>query len=619
MHVDLPLPRSLTLLVLALPGVWLAGWELAARLSPRRFLREALAPVLALTLWLLAVHAAGLATRSFAGGLSLGTLGVAVAGVAVRLRGGAPPAVGRGLGIPAWSLIALSAVPVAHIAFGWAFHDEDLYTGHMSVTSEMANGIYPPRHLTFADLPLHYHYGFNVLAAAIAVIGRTRVDTGIDVATVLLWLITGSVLWAIGRVWFGRGWPTTLLVLFAGGLHWCAFAPPILAGADRLAFCRVHGAGTMAPLVSNFFQHPWALGIPLALAALLVFSAPEITRQMPRLLVIAILLAALSLGQVVLFVTVLPSVVAAELWRTRRAPIGPGISILAAAGAVAMAATAFGPVSSFGGAGATSTAMVTRHGVVPGLADLVRWHVQSYGAGLALALVGLPLLPRRARAVTALLLAGSLAVLNGAQYVHSGDIIKLGAVAAIAVGLAAAAPVSRLLDAARGRGFGIAAVLYPLACALALAASWEGLSYTRFFYSPAVEAFYVHALPPMAPDDERAASFLRARVKAGEIVFRRAGPAAGYAQWGGLPVPWSDWGTQTFGFPQARTAARAALLGTLPAHAGAYRAQGIVWFVLDHSDSRINPRVDAWIQSGEAEVVATFGSLRVVRLRDRPR
>ena len=50
----------------------------------------------------------------------------------------------------------------------------------------------------------------------------------------------------------------------------------------------------------------------------------------------------------------------------------------------------------------------------------------------------------------------------------------------------------------------------------ALAASAGGLSYALFFYSPKVEAFYAHALPPMAPDDERAASFVRARVKAGE-------------------------------------------------------------------------------------------------------
>ena len=264
---------------------------------------------------------------------------MAAAGFVARLRSGAPPAVGRGLGLPAWILIALSAFPVAWIAFGWAFHDEDLYTGHMSITSELANGIYPPRHLTFADLTYRYHYGFNLLTAMIAVIGRTRVDTGIDVATVVLWLCTGCVLWAIGHLWFGRGWPALLLVLFAGGLPWCAFAPALRAGSDRLAFCQVHGAGTMAPLVSNFFQHPWALGIPLALSVLLVSSAPDRTRRRPRLVVTALLLAALSLGHVVLFATVLPSVVAACLWQR---PRREGIGILAAAGAAGLAAVAWG-------------------------------------------------------------------------------------------------------------------------------------------------------------------------------------------------------------------------------------------------------------------------------------
>ena len=132
---------------------------------------------------------------------------------------------------------------------------------------------------------------------------------------------------------------------------------------------------------------------------------------------------------------------------------------------------------------------------------------------------------------------------------------------------------------------------------------------------PHSDRVYAHALPPMAPD-ARAASFLRSRVRPGEIVFRREGPAAGYAQWGGLPLPWSDWGTATFGFPRERTEARASLLRALPLETSAYRAEGIVWFVLDASDARMNSRADAWIAMGEAEVVARFGALRVVRLAD---
>ena len=60
MPPDIPLPRSLALLSLALPGVLLAGWELAAGLTRRRSIRQALAPIAAIALWLLSIHVAGL-------------------------------------------------------------------------------------------------------------------------------------------------------------------------------------------------------------------------------------------------------------------------------------------------------------------------------------------------------------------------------------------------------------------------------------------------------------------------------------------------------------------------------------------------------------------------------
>ena len=86
--------------------------------------------------------------------------------------------------------------------------------------------------------------------------------------------------------------------------------------------------------------------------------------------------------------------------------------------------------------------------------------------------MGLPLLPRRGRLTTALLLGGSLAALDSVRYVHSDDSLKLGVVAGVAGGLAAAATVSRILDAARPRSLPLGA----LAVGLSLGASAEGLS-----------------------------------------------------------------------------------------------------------------------------------------------
>ncbi len=320
MPVELPLPRSLALLVLAVPGIGIAGHELAAWLTRRRLLRGALTPLFAIVLWLLAVQVAALLSRSFVTGLRIGTLAVAVAGPAARLgrqKIALPTSgVGRGLGLGALLLMAATAVPIARMAFGWAFHDEDLITGHMSLVAEMQNDIYPPRHLTFAAEPLRYHYGFNLVVAVITALGRVAVDTGIDTATVLLWLVTGAVLWALGDLWFRRGWLLVPMTLFAGGLPLCVWNP-VHPPRDLLAQCRIGTTTAVPPLVSNFFQHPWALGVPVALAVLLVFSARDRTEPTARLVVMGLLLAALSFAHVVLFVTVLPSVVAAELWHVR--------------------------------------------------------------------------------------------------------------------------------------------------------------------------------------------------------------------------------------------------------------------------------------------------------------
>ena len=65
-----------------------------------------------------------------------------------------------------WIAALLVTAYVAPTALGWSFHDEVLVTGHLSITSEIENGTYPPRHLSFPELELRYHYGFDLLVAA---------------------------------------------------------------------------------------------------------------------------------------------------------------------------------------------------------------------------------------------------------------------------------------------------------------------------------------------------------------------------------------------------------------------------------------------------------------------
>ena len=623
MNVELPLPRALALLGLALPAVLLTGRDIACGLTPQRSLRAPLTPVLALALWLVSVHTAGLLTHSFIRGLTVGTLGVALADPAVRLARRAAPArhggsMGRGAGPLALLVIALVTLPIIRMAFGWGFHDEDLITGHLSIGAQIDNDIYPPRHLTFASVPLHYHYGFDLLTACVAAIARTRIDVAIDVATVALWSAAAWLLWALGDLWFGRGrgWLTLALTLFAGGLPVC-FNGKRLVVTELVGRCQVDEFPQLAPVVSSFFQHPWGLGVPLSLATILVFSARAHERPLPRLCALSLLLTALSLGQVVLFMTLLPSVVAAELWYLlviARRPLRDGLGIVAAAGAAVTAAVVLGSSFTTLGAGSLTTRVHFGLGVVDGLSGALRWHVQSYALALPLALVGVWLLPRSARVLTALLVGGCLLVLNTFRYASSSDMVKFGVVAAIGMGLAGAAGIDRILRRMRGKSMPVRVGLAGLAATLMLGATSGGVSFALFFFWEGATRYYVPKIPPLPSDDARAASFLRTKIRAGEIVYRRESSAVGYARWAGLPIPWSDWAVPAFGFPQERIDARADLMRRLPETTEEYLAEGIEWFVLDGLDRRLNAHADHWIAAGSAARVATFGSLRVVKL-----
>jgi hypothetical protein len=205
-------------------------------------------------------------------------------------------------------------------------------------------------------------------------------------------------------------------------------------------------------------------------------------------------------------------------------------------------------------------------------------------------------------------------VLNAFRYSHSSDMVKFGVVAAIGMGLAGAAVIDRILRKMRGRSLPARVGLAGLAAALTLGATSGGLAFALFFFWKGATRYFGVAVPGLPPDDARAASFIRGKVRAGEIVFRREGRALGYAQWAGLPIPWSDWGVSAFGFSPEQIGARQALLKRLPADTDEYLAEGIDWFVLESVDWQINGHADRWIAGGKATQLATFGGLRVVKL-----
>ncbi len=185
-------------------------------------------------------------------------------------------------------------------------------TGHLSITSEIENGVYPPRHLSFPELELRYHYGFDLLVAAVAAIVRLRADHAIDLVTLLAWGYSWCLVWETGERLIGRGWGggTAAVVLFGGGI-------PFFSSAPTLAW-RLAGLGTVGehdlnpPVVSYFFQHPWTLGIPLAFATVLVVSERDAPAPWARSAAIGVLLVALSFCQIVLFLCLAGALLVAE-------------------------------------------------------------------------------------------------------------------------------------------------------------------------------------------------------------------------------------------------------------------------------------------------------------------
>jgi hypothetical protein len=289
-----------------------------------------------------------------------------------------------------------------------------------------------------------------------------------------------------------------------------------------------------------------------------------------------------------------------------------GVATVAAVAVAVASALALAPWS-FGAPGGERAAVRIHAGASSASATL-RWLGQGFGVLLPLGLVGMAILPRPARPVLALLLGGSLVVLGALSYEHSDDIIKFAVVAQIAAALAGAAVIARILDAARGRLAGRRALAWSAAGALVASASAGGAAFVAMFFTAEADRHFKRGLDAMGEDDQRAASFLRARLAPGEVVYRRRDHASGYAQWAGLPEVWDDWGARTFGFPAAWFAAREALTSHLPGDAAPWLAEGVRWFVLDGHDGPLGPRVDAWIAAGAAHVAATFGVVRVVRL-----
>jgi hypothetical protein len=613
--VPLPLSPLYVLLILAIPGVWLLARAITHRLTRDRSLRAVLPIGLGLAIWVVAVHLASLLAHSFRVGLPAGALAAAAAGVAMEIaRRRAPdePATGEAPSRWMWITAIVAAAALAPAAFNYWFHDEVLIGGHMATVAQIQTGIYPPRRIQFPDVPFRYHYGFDLLSACFTALLRVRNDTGIDVSSVVLWASSWCLLWALGERLVGRprAWLLPVTTLLASGMPVGCPHPGTSIVPNMISECPVGHWSVNGPVISYFFQHPWALGIPVATTAILVFTERAPRDPWVRFGLLAFLFAALSFSELVLYVTVLPSMLVAELRYEDRIEIRRAPAMLGAA------ALSFGVAKLMGGffahaEGVEGMKFIPHLGFADTPIDTLRWNAMTFGVMWLTGLAGLVVL-KRARVLFGLLFLGALLVVNGLRFTGSADIMKFATVVQLSLGLLGGVFLAHLLSIerlARPVRIAITAVLFA-------ATTWVGFSY------PVILAFRIE-LPGsyrqkpenLSPADVEATTFLRRTVRAGEMIYRTNG--AGYAQWAGLPQPWLDWTKKQWGIPQARLQERERILRVKPANLDEWRAQAFRWFVLDENAPGDRSLVDAsnrWIAAGSAKIAAHFGSLRVVEI-----
>lgn len=612
MDVTNPVSPFVALLVLALPGVWLAGRTLTWIVIEDRWSARLAVPGMSLALWVLALHVAGLLSGSFHVAIWAGTVAVAAGGFAglhfARRGRITPPADGWQPSHWMWVGAVIAMAVIAPVTFGWAFHDELFLDGHMSMTAAIQNGGYPPRSLSFPATDLRYHYGFALLNAALGSIFRLRIDTGIDLISLAMWGYLFVLFWAMGdRLPGGRGWITALVVLFGGGLPYLCAATSASRALMLVGVCSTGGTVMNPPFVSYFFQHPWSVGMPIALVLLAAFFSE--TRPRLRYPAMAVLLTALSICQFVLFSALGAALVVAETWKNGTVSFRRGLAMLVTSGAALAAASRLGgffadtPVSFF-------TSLTFHPGVAEGTVPIIRWHLVTLGLLVPLGIAGM-ILMKGGRLLVFCLVAGSLVIVNTVRYPYSWDIIKFAVIASVGLSVAASIAIARMLETRRtvpvrmaGGGALIGTITAGLLFLAVFTVDMQGIPDHTFERSPM----------PVSPDDAGAISWLRRHVATGQTVYRSRPEAIAYAQRGGLPQALIDGMALRFGFSSFVPVDRTRLFRELPADPEAYSNRNITWFVIGSEEDRLNTLVRSWLDSGRAIQRATFGELRVIEL-----
>lgn len=587
------------------------AWLSLGRLPLTRRERAFLVLPTAVALWCLGLHGISLGLGDFRRGLHASVAASlciwAVVRVGLCLRSswrspGAPRVPGRVLLAAAIG----AGATVAPISLLYNFHDYFNYPGHCSTIAQLVNGTYPPVNLPFPRYPLRYHYGFDTLAASVSVGAGITPAAAIKLSSVALFAVNVQLLWGLGLRLLGRrGWIFPLCLLFGGGAHYLFSADGLPWSHTLLGVGIADGQRINPSTLSYYFQHPWALG--LCFSGLLLYGASLRSRPVPGWAwwPAAVWAAALSYSQVILFVTVVPTVLAVLGWAVYRRRGGLSLTVFVALGALAAPWLGgfFGPPTD-----GSSLEVVWARGVTDSAFGTVVWNVRALGPALLLGLLGWGMAPRW-RFLFLLLGLGSFFVLNRFEYDRSWDVVKFGVVCSLALAGGVAVWVDRSLRSYRPSvrmlgGAGLAVTIAPgLLFATALLLQLK--PFPSFFNQP---------MPEATADDRSVIEWLRARVQPGELVYRRIGRGLAYVQYGGLSLPWLHKTLPIFGFSEATLERRRRVFHVPVPDLSAMYGEGVRWLVVEDRETALLGRLEAPPDDLRLRLARRAGPLSVYRL-----
>lgn len=619
---------------------------LAPMLDLRPLARGAIAAALGVSAFLVVT---GLVARQFQS-FDAGLAAAALAGVVLSLltaHGSRQPATTEAdRTLPRPVLIGFAAAVIfttglfALLSWRYQMHDEHAIFGHKSMVEELRRGVYPIYLPPLPGFEARYHYGFDVLAGALARAFMISSDRAIDLVSIGLVVFMG---WGAAAIAIDHGAERSAPFAVIATQLGAGLASVLWAGSeDRHPRCLMQhdhpscGTSLFPTQLLNLFQHPVALAIPLFFVLVLLTprilsisvtgepKRPEADRRGPwaASLALIVVLPALALSQIVYFALgslALLAVLPVWLIRTENRVRGTRALCLTAARVIAVLVVSLLLARLLGGMLAPNETIEpdliirrTPPGFPPNtpLLGILWHHIANLGLGFLL----LPVFAVAAlvdRRPSLLLLfafaAGGILAAHLYTYQRSWDIVKFPSASAFALSMLYTLVVDRRLCALSIPW----TVIAWLGRALLISTGVVAAAFLTFSLIPEERPYEPSHITVDPVIGEVITWFLEHEYESEQMIYALPQAARELAVFGGLSVVAQDSDLLTQGvrphfFDEQESLSSEIRRAMSPS---ALRALGVAWVVLsDEEIARLGPEAERRLRATDdtVELAATF-------------